>query len=120
MAEEKEAKAPSMPDVEFTEPKAGLHNFYANYSGFTWSGYDLRIKFGELVSIADPQSSDPQRRKPIIEERVAITMPWAQAKILRDMLARVVAGYEIVNGEIKVLGAPASNQNSPQASEQVQ
>jgi len=73
---------------------------YANLAHPTWTLFDVRIRLGHLI---------PNPEKPaefVAEELGAVTFAWPHAKILRDMLTRLVASYEQTNGEIKTLQLP--------------
>jgi hypothetical protein len=47
----------------------------------------------------------------VLLERVAVTIPWYQAKVLHDMLTGILKNYEAVNGELKApkLAAPSES-----------
>ncbi len=80
-----------------------IPELYTNYTHASWTLFDVRVRLGHLVS-ADP--SDEAGREFVAEEIGAVTFSWPQAKFMRDMLARLVASYEEVNGEIKHLKLP--------------
>jgi hypothetical protein len=66
---------------------------YANNVYVEGSAWDLKMVFGQL-----DQSTVPAR----VEQRGAVTLPWAQAKILAYFMCLHLAGYEMQNGTINV------------------
>jgi hypothetical protein len=84
--------------VEFVEPEDGVFRTYANHHRVGWTGYDMRILFGELV--------DVQPDKYVIEETAHVTMSWVQAKLLLDNLQRLIADYEAKNGPLQPADVP--------------
>jgi hypothetical protein len=90
-----------MPDEASTETSAQLKyehadNFisaYANNFYLESSAWDLKIIFGQL-----DQSSTPN----VIKQNVAITLPWAQAKLLLYYLRIHVAAEEVADGKIHI------------------
>lgn len=77
------AQAPAVPRI------------YANLVNLDWTLYDITMRFGQLKYVGDPRL-----RRLTAEEQASITVAWAEAKYLRDMLNEVLAKYERVNGEI--------------------
>jgi hypothetical protein len=93
------------------EPEDGVFAAYANVVNMDWTLYDLRIRFGELMQVPNPDSPSWKNQHNIILDRVAVRLPWHQAKNLRDMLIAIIKNYEAVNGElvpIKLPDAPAT------------
>jgi hypothetical protein len=82
------------PSIELLEPEDGLFMAYANHLQIGFTASDVRIIFGELI--------DFSKSKATVEQRAQITLAWLQAKVLRHMLDETIAGYEKINGEIKV------------------
>ena len=76
---------------------------YTNYTHASWTLFDVRLRLGHLVS-GDP--SDETSKEFVAEELGAVTFSWPQAKLIRDMLNKLVASYEETNGEIKPLKLP--------------
>jgi hypothetical protein len=72
---------------------------YANTVTMHWTLTDVSLRFGEVVQVL---SGDEAK----IREKVAVIIPWWQAKILRDALQDLVARYEKVNGELARLNLP--------------
>lgn len=105
-----EATAGSLVDlnkVPIEEPEDGLFEAYANVVNMNWTLYDVRIRFAELIQVPDDDRPTWQNQHGVILERVAITLPWHQAKSLRDMLDGLIKNYEEINGELKPINLPA-------------
>ncbi len=102
MSDEKSKSAfeeqPTPPIPWFRNPD-GMFEGYSNYLHINWTLYDLRIRFGNVIPSPDSQPADS---KWIISEDAAVSVPWGQAKVLRDMLIEAVQRYESVNGELKI------------------
>lgn len=81
--------------VKPTEPKPEI---YTNFVHPTWTLLDVRFMLGQLVP-TDPGVS----QEFVVEQQGAVTISWAQAKILRDFLISLIESYEKTNGEIKPL-----------------
>ena len=108
----KNAEAPSgmIPDmarVPLEEPEDGVFEAYANLVNMNWTLTDVRLRFAELIQVPDDERPNWGNQHGVILERAAITMPWLQAKALRDMLDGIVKNYEIINGELKPPKLPA-------------
>ncbi len=70
-------------------------DIYANYMHLGWSLDDVRITLGLLTA------ENVNSKSAFYSEKTgSVTLPWRQAKNLRDMLSRVIASYEEKNGEI--------------------
>lgn len=78
-----------------TEPKLEI---YTNFVHPTWTLFDVRFMLGQLVP-AEPGIS-PEF---VVQPQAAVTVSWAQAKVLRDFLISIIENYEKTNGEIKPL-----------------
>ena len=89
------------------EPEEGVFSAYANILNIDWTLYDLRIRFGELVQVPRTESSTWDDQRGVILERVMVTIPWHQAKILCSLLMGVIQNYEAINGELKQIKLPA-------------
>jgi hypothetical protein len=81
---------------EWLRRKDGTPDIYSNYVNASWTLFDVRVTFGQLLPLDVGSNSGF-----VVEERAAVTIAWAEAKILRDALNDLVARYEKVNGEIK-------------------
>jgi hypothetical protein len=66
---------------------------YANNTFFEGSVWDLKIIFGELDQKLGPN---------VVMQHTALTLPWAQAKILSHFLRVHLAGYEAEHGRIEI------------------
>ncbi len=97
--EEPKPQGETAASFPWIEPEEGVFEEYSNYVHMNWTLFDVRIRFGQVVP--NPEHP-PERAGFAVSERAAITMPWGQAKALRDMLVDVVNKYESVNGEITV------------------
>jgi hypothetical protein len=69
---------------------------YANHTQATPSFHDIRLIFAGIIVPHDPESPAPY-----VEERAGITMSWEHAKALRDLLTRMIDGYEATTGPIR-------------------
>jgi hypothetical protein len=117
--EKRKAHAASVIDIATTpleEPEDGIFTAYSNLINLDWTLYDLRIRFGELIQVPNDEDPTWKNQHGILLERVAVTIPWHQAKILRDMLDGVIRNYEVLNGELKQIKLPAApSQEVPSA-----
>ena len=98
------AKQSAEPKYEFIQPRDGIHNIYANHVNAMWTAHDVRITFGELVKLTESVSKSP--RVFTVEDRVAVTMAWTEAKLMNNMLSEILASFESKNGEIKLPVVP--------------
>ena len=93
---------------ETTEPKNfraleaedGVHSFYGNVVALNWTLTDVRIRIGELIQITPEEPAVWNTLNPVVEERAAFTLPWLQAKKLKNELQELVESYEKLNGPI--------------------
>ena len=74
---------------------------HKNVVNGNWTLYDIRIRFSELIQVADDERPTWENQHGILLERVAVTMSWHQAKHLRDLLGGIIENYEKLNGELK-------------------
>ena len=86
----------------FTRSGERIEEVYADTMDVTWTPYDVRVRFAQAIPVQYP--AEPRRHE--IEERVAVTLAWAEAKYLRDVLTDVIDRCEKVNGEIKPVTLP--------------
>jgi Protein of unknown function (DUF3467) len=93
--------------MRLEEPSDGVFEAYSNVVNMNWTLYDVRLRFAELIQVPDEDRPTWENQHGIVLERVAVTMPWHQAKLLRDMLDGVIKNYEEINGEIKTVKLPA-------------
>jgi hypothetical protein len=106
-------EAPASIDVDLRktileEPEDGLFTAYSNVVNLDWTLYDIRLRFAELMQVPNDESPSWNNQHGILLERVAVRLPWHQAKALRDMLDGVIRNYESVNGELKPLKLAAA------------
>jgi hypothetical protein len=90
------------------EPEEGVYYAYANMVNMNWTLTDVRIRFGELLHVPNEENPTWENQHGILLERVSVTIPWIQAKVLRNMLDAIVRNYEAINGELKQPKLPAS------------
>jgi hypothetical protein len=86
------------PDAKWIKPERAISDIYANMIHPTWTLYDVRLVFGQLMA----RRGDPAGAEFVVEEQGGVTLSWAEAKVLRDIMVGLLASYEAVNGEIKV------------------
>jgi len=89
------------------EPEEGMFEAYSNLVNLNWTLYDVRLRFAELAQ----QSKEGSRgiwkdQEAVVLERVAVTMPWHQAKYLHNMLGDLIRKYEELNGELRPIKLP--------------
>ena len=95
MPEEKEKKTGyKLEELERIQVP-GFVSVYANNTNASAGFYDLRLIFGEI-------SGKPGQEKPIIEDRVSVTLAWEHVGPLRDLLDRLLAEYERKYGPPRV------------------
>lgn len=95
-------------------PEEGLLTAYSNLVNLDWTLHDIRLRFAELSQIPNEDNPTWKNQRHVLFERVAVRLPWHQAKALRDMLDGVIRNYEAVNGELKEIflaAAPLSPQD---------
>lgn len=97
------------------EPESGLFEAYSNVVNMNWTLYDVRLRFAELIQVPDDDRPNWENQHGIVLEKVAVTIPWHQAKYLRDLLDGVIKNYESVNGTLNPikLAAPVKPANLP-------
>lgn len=104
------AEAPldiNLTKIPLEEPEDGVFTTYANVINMNWTLFDLRIRFAELIQVPDEDRPTWENQHGILLERAAVTIPWHQAKALRDMLNGLIKNYEEINGELKQIKLPA-------------
>jgi hypothetical protein len=79
---------------EQPEQKRQIQRFYANNTYVETSVWDVRLMFGELDRF--------ESGKGTLDWRAAVTMPWAQAKLLCFFLMMNIAIHEQSNGFVRV------------------
>lgn len=90
------------------EADGGIREFYSNNVTMCCTASDIRMAFGQLVPVGGNTASEwpGQIGKKVqltfeIEQRVAITTSWYEAKLFAQLLMESVAAFEQKNGEIK-------------------
>jgi hypothetical protein len=119
MSEDKTTKVaapgliPDLRKVPIDSPQEGVYYAYANIVNFNWTLTDVQLRFAELIQVPNEDSPTWENQSIVILERVSVTIPWYQAKILRGMLDGILRTYEEVNGEIKtpVLAQPPKDES---------
>jgi hypothetical protein len=114
-SEEPRSKAEAPPEssnidlnkVPLEEPQDGVFEAYSNVVNMNWTLHDVRLRFAELIQVPDDDRPTWENQHGVILERAAITMPWHQAKYLRDMLDGIIKHYEEINGVLKPIKLPA-------------
>ncbi len=79
---------------QLPNPAPDLEEDYANNTYIETSVWDLKIIFGQINQFGKPTIE--------VDWHTAITMPWAQAKLLNYFLGLHIASYELQNGKIKI------------------
>jgi len=105
-----EAEAPiniDLSKIPLEQPEDGIFEAYSNVVNMNWTLYDVRIRFAELLQVPDEDRPNWENQHGVLLERVAVTIPWHQAKFLRDLLDGVIKNYEAINGELKQVRLPA-------------
>jgi hypothetical protein len=88
-------------------PDDGIFETYANVVNMNWTLYDVRLRFAELIQVPDEDRPNWENQHGVVMERAAITLPWHQAKNLRNLLDGLIKNYEEVNGELKPVSLAA-------------
>ncbi|SRR6266446_7105866 len=83
---------PGVPPASF-EPADEVYEAYANNVFYEASSWDLKLIFGQL---------DQTGGKVKIVQHTAITIPWAQAKLMVYWLRGQIEAHELTNGKIQV------------------
>jgi hypothetical protein len=92
--------------IPLQEPEDGVFEAYSNVVNLNWTLTDVRIRFAELIQVPDDDRPNWENQHGVLLEWAAITVPWHQAKMLRDMLDGVIKNYETINGELKAPKLP--------------
>jgi hypothetical protein len=115
MSEEKGQKikpdpgvVPDLGKAPLEAPEEGVFYAYGNIVNLNWTLTDVQIRFAELIQVPNDDSPTWENQHAILLERVSVTIPWYQAKVLHNMLTGILRNYEELNGELKQpLLAPA-------------
>src|SRR5215469_9510418 len=81
-----------IPKIEYKQSE-DIAEFYANNVVFQSSLWDMKILFGELYQSAGPNA---------VTQHSAVTLPWAQVKLMVYFLQLHLMGYEAVHGRIVI------------------
>lgn len=106
-AEAPQSLVGDLSKIPLEVPEDGVFEAYANVVNMNWTLTDVRIRFAELIQVPDEDRPNWENQHGILLERAAVTIPWYQAKALRDMLDGVIKNYEEINGELKLVKLPA-------------
>jgi hypothetical protein len=93
--------------IPLEQREDGIFEAYSNVVNMNWTLYDARIRFAELLQVPDEDRPNWESQHGVLLERVSVTNPWRQAKVLRDSLDGVIKNYEAINGELKQIRLPA-------------
>jgi hypothetical protein len=86
------ATAPSRR-VDYITPVEQVPTVYANNITFGITGFDIRIMFGEVMSVAEGVAN--------VQPRVQVNMSWLEAKVLYKFLDANIRMYEERNGSLR-------------------
>lgn len=81
-------------NIKYVIPEDGLYECYANNFLFTWTIFDLRMRFGRLVNVEENGTF-------VVEQDVSVHMSWTEAKQFADVLQNLLQAFEKANGPIK-------------------
>jgi hypothetical protein len=110
MAEEQ--KQPEGVKFKWAKPTVPTPQIYTNYVHASWTLFDVRFLFGQLIPTGPGESNDF-----IVEEQGSLVVAWPEAKALRNMLIDLVARFEKTNGEIQILKLPPNTPMQEPATE---
>ena len=96
----------NLEKVPLESPADGIFEAYSNVVNSNWTLTDVRLRFAELIYVPDEDRPNWENQHGVVMERAAITIPWYQAKVLRNILDGLIKNYEAVNGELKLLNLP--------------
>src|SRR5580704_12717137 len=93
---------PKTSKYEWVSPKDGhpIPEIYSNFIITSWTMFDIRARIGQLI----PSGAGPDDF--VVEEKAALTLSWAHAKMVAGLLAKLVSEYERAIGEIPKLKLP--------------
>jgi hypothetical protein len=93
------------PLTNWIIPEGGPPEVFADWYYVNWLPLTVRIRFGQIV--ANPTLPPGSAKSSwVIDERIALTMPWHSIKQLSIMLTSIVAAYEKENGEVTIPKIP--------------
>lgn len=85
-------------EFKWAKPAFPKPDIYTNFVHTSWTLYDVRFLLGQLIPTEPGVSLGFA-----VEPQGSVTISWAQAKNLRDVLIALVENYERANGEIQRL-----------------
>jgi hypothetical protein len=97
-------------------PEDGVFETYSNIVNMNWTLTDVRLRFSQLIQVPDEDRPNWENQHNVVLERAAITVPWHQAKLLRNMLDGIIRNYEEINGELKPIKLPGRPEPPPEPS----
>ena len=100
-----ESASTGQSQAQWVRPEKGVFDTYVDWYHVNWLPLNVRIRFAHII--ADPRTSPDQGSSWVLEERVAVTMPWIAVKTLSKLLADIVSAYEKENGELIVPKIPS-------------
>src|SRR5262249_3074754 len=68
-------------------------DLYANIVNFGTTAWDIRFVFGQMINREGKEEFEP---------RIAITLPWLQAKVMSVYLQMNIFAHEKANGKIDI------------------
>jgi hypothetical protein len=99
---------PDLGKAPLESPEEGVYYAYGNIVNMNWTLTDVQLRFAELIQVPNEDAPSWENQHGVLLERVSVTIPWYQAKVLNDMLTNVLKNYETLNGELRrPLLAPA-------------
>jgi len=78
---------------------------YANNAGSAATFHEVRLIFGQILA-------GPDEPETVLEHSVSVSMTWEHAAQLRDLLTRLIGGYEKDHGPIRKQRDPGPKQDS--------
>jgi hypothetical protein len=104
----------SIETLPLEEPEDGVYETYANMVEADWTLTEVRLRFLHLLHVTSGDKPTNQNREAILLERACISLPWWQAKVMKEMLDGLIRSYESVNGELqKPMLAPRPELKKP-------
>ena len=73
---------------------ADFKSVYSNNAGSSATFHEVRLIFGQILA-------GPDQPTPVIEHSVSVSMTWEHALQLRDLLSRLITGFEKDQGPIR-------------------
>jgi hypothetical protein len=92
MSSQKQSPLPTPTPLEYKRGE-GFTSKYANNVFLESSAWDLKLVFGQVDANAGPNA---------VVQHSAITLPWAQVKVLAYLMQFHLLGHEGVNGRVVV------------------